>query len=207
MADFKHKIGIMGGTFDPIHIGHLILAEAAYEQLKLEKVMFIPSGKPPHKPNRNTGSLDGDRVEMTRLAIKGNEAFELDGMEMNSQKPTYSYLTMKRLCDEHPENEYFFIIGEDSLVDFTAWKHPEELVKYCHIVVGVRPGSSDEAIEETIKRTRSITGGDFILIKSPALEISSSELRKRISNGLPIRYFVSEPVYKYIEEIGLYKER
>ena len=207
MTERKHKIGILGGTFDPVHIGHLILAQSAYEQLGLEKVIFIPSGKPPHKLNRADGASDGERLEMTRLAIEENSAFELSDMEMDSDEPTYSYLTLKKLSEENPENDYYFIIGEDSLVDFTSWKNPKEIVKYCHIVAGIRPGSTDEKIEEIIEKTKKAVGGDYIHIKSPALEISSREIRQKIRENRFVKYFIPDRVFDYIMKNGIYKEQ
>jgi nicotinate-nucleotide adenylyltransferase len=206
MIKKKKKIGILGGTFDPIHIGHLMLAQSAFEQLGLEKVLFIPSGMPPHKLNRKGGSSDEDRLEMTRLAIMDNPAFELSDIEMYSAEPTYTYFTVKKLSSLNPDNDYYFIIGEDSLVDFTGWRKPEEIVKYCHIVAGVRPGSSDEKIEEIISRTQAATGGNFIHIKSPALEISSHEIRQKIAEGRSVKYIVTDEVMDYIEKNGLYRE-
>ena len=205
MNNKKNKIGIMGGTFDPIHIGHLILAQSAYEQLSLDKVLFIPSGKPPHKPNR-TGASDEDRVAMTRLAIADNPAFELCLIEMNSTTPTYTYLTLKRLYEENPDDEYYFILGEDSLIDFLTWKKPEDIVKYCHIVCGIRPGLTDEKPDAIIEKTRSVIEGDYIMITSPLIEISSCEIRSRYRDGKSIRYYVPSKVAEYIERNSVYKE-
>lgn len=205
MSEIKHKVGILGGTFDPIHIGHLILAQSAYEQLGLEKVYFLPSGMPPHKLKREGGAGDCDRVEMTRLAIEDNAAFVLNTMEMDSKEPTYSYITIKKLSEQYPENDYYFIIGEDSLVDFASWRNPEEIVKYCHIVAGIRPGSSDEKIEEIIKKTKEAVGGDYIHIKSPALEISSREIRQKILNSESVKYYIPDKVLDYIRKNNIYK--
>ena len=199
-----NKIGVMGGTFDPVHIGHLILAQCAYEQLGLEKVMFIPSGNPPHKPNRATGTSDADRIEMVRLAVADNPAFEVNCMEMDQSGPTYTYLTLEKLREEDKKSELYFILGEDSLVDFPTWMKPQEIVKHCRIAVGIRPGSSDEKIDDIIRRVRGITGGEFIRIKAPALEISSHEIRERISKGMPARYYIPDAVLEYIERRGLY---
>lgn len=200
----KHKIGILGGTFDPIHIGHLILAQSAYEELGLEKVLFIPSGMPPHKPKRSGGASDEERLKMTALAIADNPAFELCDIEMNSKEPTYSYLTLKRLYGENPGNKYYFIVGEDSLADFPGWKNPQEIVKYCCIVAGVRPGSSTSKIEELIKKTKDAIGGEYIHIKSPALEISSHEIRQRIRAGKNVGYFIPGAVNDYIIKNNVY---
>lgn len=207
MNEKKHKVGILGGTFDPIHIGHLILAQSAYEQLELEKVYFLPSGMPPHKLKRTGGASDEDRIEMTRLAIEDNPAFELNTMEMNSKEPTYSYITVRRLCEQNPENDYYFIIGEDSLVDFADWKNPQEIVKYCHIVAGIRPGSSDEKIEEIIEKTKQAVGGDYIYIKSPALEISSREIRQKVEDSQSVKYYIPDKVLYYIQNNKIYTEK
>lgn len=202
----KRKIGIMGGTFDPIHLGHLILAQSAYEALQLDSVWFIPSGNPPHKRERNGGETDEHRVEMTRLAVSTDPRFELNLMEMDSETYTYTYLTLKRLNEEHPENDYYFIIGEDSLVDFPTWKYPEKIVTLCHIVVGFRPGTTTDKIEDVIRYNKDIYGGDFIMINTPAIEISSRNLRQRIRENRSIRYYVPKRIHDYILENGLYKQ-
>ena len=206
MSDMEkiNRIGIMGGTFDPPHLGHLILAQSAYEALQLDRVWFIPSGNPPHKRNRNDGEDDSHRVEMTRLAIESDSRFVLDLMEMDEEDYTYTYLTLEKLNALHPENDYYFIIGEDSLVDFSTWKCPERIVQLCHIVVGFRPGTTTDRIEDVIRYNKDLYGGDFIQINTPAIEISSSDIRKRIRNGCSFRYFVPEKVYDYIERNRLY---
>ncbi len=204
MAEKKSRVGIMGGTFDPIHMGHLILAQLAYEQLHLDKVLFIPSGRPPHKPNRS-GASDSDRVEMTRMAIADNPAFELDLMEMDSKTPTYTYLTLKKLCEENPDTEYYFILGEDSLINFLTWAKPEEIVKYCHIVCGVRPGLTDEDMDAIIEEKRSVTGGDYITIESPPIGISSCDIRRKVREGESIRYYVPAGIAEYIETKDIYR--
>ena len=198
------RIGIMGGTFDPPHIGHLILAQSACESLQLDQVLFIPSGNPPHKQNRTDGETDAHRVEMTRLAILEDDRFELDLMEMDEPEYTYTYLTLQKLKERFPDNDYYFIIGEDSLVDFSTWRHPEEIVRLCHLVVGFRPGTTPERIEDVIARNQERYGGDFIRIETPAIEISSRDLRRRIREGRSIKYFVPEEVHDYIRREGLY---
>ncbi len=201
----KRKIGIMGGTFDPPHLGHLILAQSAYEALHLDSVWFIPSGNPPHKVNRNGGESDAHRVEMTRLAISLDSRFELNLMEMDMEGYTYTYLTLEQLNKEHPENDYYFIIGEDSLVDFPTWKCPEKIVKLCHIVVGFRPGTTTDKMEDVIQYNKDLYGGDFIQINTPAIEISSRDIRKRIREGRSIRYFVPKRIFDYVTENNLYQ--
>lgn len=203
--DKINRIGIMGGTFDPPHLGHLILAQSAFEALQLDAVWFIPSGNPPHKKTRNGGECDEHRVEMTRLAIAQDSRFVLDLMEMDAEDYTYTYLTLEKLHARYPENDYYFIIGEDSLVDFPTWKCPEKIVRLCHIVVGFRPGTTTDKMEDIIRYNKDLYGGDFIQISTPAIEISSSNIRQRIREGRSFRYFVPEDVYNYIVSNDLYK--
>ena len=121
----KRRIGIMGGTFDPVHIGHLILGEKAYEQFALDQVLFMPAGNPPHKRHREGRASDDQRVEMVRRAIDGNPHFSLSMEEMNAEGYSYTYLTLERLKEQNPDTEYFFIIGADSL-DLTVGKNLPE---------------------------------------------------------------------------------
>ena len=125
MGADRKKIGIMGGPFDPIHVGHLILGEKAYEQLGLDRVWFMPSGNPPHKRNRKGQASNEQRVSMVKKAIAGNPHFELSLIEMNEDGYTYTYRTLERLKEENPDTDYYFIIGADSLYDFATWKKPE----------------------------------------------------------------------------------
>ena len=130
----KKRIGIMGGTFDPIHIGHLILGETAYEQFQLDEVLFMPSGNPPHKRNRAHRATDDQRCEMVKRAIASNPHFSLSLEEMNEDGFTYTYRTLERLNKKHPNTEYYFILGADSLFDFDEWKEPARICHVCQIV-------------------------------------------------------------------------
>ncbi|MDO5702978.1 MAG: nicotinate (nicotinamide) nucleotide adenylyltransferase, partial [Lachnospiraceae bacterium] len=133
------RVGIMGGSFDPIHIGHLILADTALEQFSLDKILFIPSGNPPHKLNRDGRASVSDRMEITRLAIEGNPGFELSDIEARSEGVyTYTYLTLEALRGMNPDTEYYFIIGGDSLRDFPTWRCPEKISKMCVLIAAVR---------------------------------------------------------------------
>ena len=128
----RGKVGIMGGTFDPVHIGHLILGESAYTQFGLDRVLFMPSGNPPHKQKRD-GATNDQRVDMVRLAIRGNPHFELSLEEMHEDGYTYTKETLKRLTGENPDTDYFFIMGADSLFDFDDWMCPDEIAKLCTV--------------------------------------------------------------------------
>ncbi|MGN0433508.1 MAG: nicotinate (nicotinamide) nucleotide adenylyltransferase, partial [Bilifractor sp.] len=124
----KRKIGIMGGTFDPIHIGHLILGEAARQQFSLDKVFFMPAGNPPHKRNRAGRAGDEQRVDMVRLAIASNPGFELSLFEMNEDGYSYTYRTLEMLRNKNPDMDFYFIMGADSLFDFDQWREPQRIV-------------------------------------------------------------------------------
>lgn len=138
MEKKNRKIGIMGGTFDPIHIGHLILGEAAYEQFGLDEVWFLPAGNPPHKRNRAGQAKDAQRVEMVRRAIASNPHFVLCTKEMKDEGYTYSYRTLEAMRKEHPGTEFYFIIGADSLFYFDEWKNPERICAAAKILVATR---------------------------------------------------------------------
>lgn len=200
----KTKIGIIGGTFDPIHIGHLILAQAAYEELSLDKVLFIPAGRPPHKRDRS-GASDEQRVEMVRLAIEKDPHFELSLIEMGIDGYSYTYLTLEKLSLIYENSELYFIIGQDSLETFATWYKPEEIVKHAAIVAADRPDCDQEALEALLEKNRRQFGGSFIGIACPDIQLSSHELREKIKNGKCYRYFVPDNVYDFIERNGLYK--
>jgi len=199
----RHKTGVFGGTFDPVHIGHLFIARAAYEALGLEKVIFIPTGKTIHKRNR-IGASDEERVEMLELALASEPDYDIDPIEIEAEEYSFSYRTMQRLAEMHPENEYYFLIGEDSLRDLSSWRCPEELVKHCHIAVAGRMGYSDIPVEELMEKQRQTIGGDYVFVECPYIDISSSEIRKRVSEGKTIRYYTPDDVIEYIRNKKLY---
>ena len=200
----KHKIGVFGGTLDPLHIGHLIIAQAALEELGLEKVVFIPSGRPPHKANR-VGAADYQRIEMLKSALEGDPRFEIDLIEIGSEEYTYSYVTMRKLTEMHPENDYYFIVGEDSLRDLNRWRNPEILAGCCTIAAAGRKGFSDISIDELIMKRQEELGGRIVHIECPVIDLSSSEIRKRVSEGRSVKYFSPDCIEEYIKENGLYK--
>ena len=200
------KIGIMGGTFDPIHIGHLILGETAYWQYGLDKVWFMPAGNPPHKQNRVGRADDNQRVDMVKLAISSNPHFELSMEEMNADGYSYSYRTLERLNQEHPDTEFYFIIGADSLRDFNTWKEPARIVAACNIVVATRNQTKPEIFDEMLEKQRNLFHGTFLKLDTPNLDISSNTIRDRIHQGQTIRYYVAEEVRRYIEEHKIYED-
>lgn len=202
----KKKIGIMGGTFDPIHIGHLILGEVAYEQFELDKVCFVPAGNPPHKRDRDGRATDEQRVAMVRGAIAGNDRFELSLAEMEMDGLTYTYRTLELFLSQNPYDELYFIIGADSLFDFEKWKNPDQICKLCKLIVATRNQTADEALDRQIRHLEKKYGGTFLKLNTPDLDISSKMLRSRVKEGKSIRYYVPESVRNYIKENNMYKD-
>lgn len=198
------KIGIMGGTFDPIHMGHLILGETAYEQLGLDKVFFLPAGNPPHKQNRIGRATDVQRVEMVRRAIAGNPHFELSLAEMHADGFTYTYRTLEKLQQEHPTTRLYFILGADSLFDFDKWKEPQRISNACTIVAAVRNHLSPNKLEVRLAALHQQFGGSFIKLDTPNLDISSEFIRKRIHLGQTVRYYLPDTVLAYVKNQQIY---
>ncbi len=204
MENSKKRVGIMGGTFDPIHMGHVILAEKAYEQLSLDQVLFMPSGNPPHKTERSGRATDEQRVEMVRCAIHGNTHFTLSLMEMNQEGYSYTYLTLEQLHADHPDTDYFFIIGADSLFNFDTWMHPERICAACTLVVATRNHTPKMKLQECMERLSSKYGGHFMLLDMLNVDISSHDIRTWIYHGNSIRYYVCDEVRHYIESRDIY---
>lgn len=199
-----NKIGIMGGTFNPIHTAHLILAEEAYEQLGLDKILFMPSKKPPHKLSEEIVNNE-HRLNMINLSIQDNEHFELSTLELEREGVTYTSDTLRELhltCD----NEYYFIMGGDSLFMMESWWEPEVIFRLSHIVVAIR-GEAKEDLKQKIAYLADKYNASIHLLKTPNLEISSHELRKSRNEGKSIRYYVPELVCRYIVDNGLYLNR
>ena len=207
MTKKKKKIGIMGGTFNPIHFGHLILAEAAYEQYHLDKVLIMPAKEPSHKTISDT-ITEEDRVEMVKRAIKGNDHFELSLLEINREGITYTIDTLTELHEEDSEIEYYFIMGADSLFHFNSWKEPEKILKLTNILVANRDLSTFSALNTQIDYlSDKYDEANISLLDTPNLEISSHALRKRVRQNLSIKYYVPESVEEYIKEHGLYQNK
>ena len=196
------NIGVLGGTFDPIHIGHLVIAEEARTKLGLSEVLFVPAGQPWLKQDRDiTPAVH--RVEMVRRAIADNPHFKLCTLEVERAGPSYTVDTLTMLRKQlGSEASLFFILGRDTLAELPLWKEPEKLVQLCRLVVAPRLGSKDLKHLET-----AIPGllDKVIQLDMPVIGISSSEIRQRIAQGLPIRYLVPAEVEKYITEHKIYQ--
>jgi nicotinate-nucleotide adenylyltransferase len=195
------NIGVLGGTFDPIHIGHLVIAEEARMKLGFNEILFVPAGRPWLKRDRDI-TLAVHRVEMVRRAIADNPHFRLCTLEVEHSGPSYTVDTMTMLQKQlGSETSFFFILGRDTLAELPLWKEPKKLVQLCRLVVPPRIGSKDlRHLEVAIPGLRD----KIIQLDMPVIGISSSEIRQRISQGLSIRYLVPAEVEKYITEHKIY---
>ena len=199
------KIGIMGGTFDPIHIGHLLLGEFAYENFHLDEIWFLPNGNPPHKTTDESGVSLDDRIEMVKLATDDVPYFRKNLYEASSKKHSYTYSTMRALREMYPEHEFFFILGADSLFSIEQWKNFREIFPSCTILAAMRDDKDTESMQAQIRYLNEKYGADIRLLQAPLVEISSTTIRRRAENGLSIRYMVPDVVSEYIQSNALYK--
>lgn len=197
------KIGIMGGTFNPIHIAHLIIAEIAYCELNLDEVWFMPSKKPPHKQNESIAE-DIHRANMVKLAISNNPHFKFSNIELEREGLTFTVDTLAKLKEEYPEYEFYFIIGGDSLFKFNLWREPKTILSLTKLIVFGRNNVEDEKIIEKINELQNMYGGSIQYLKAPNIDISSSLIRSLIKENKSITYFVSKEVENYIREKTLY---
>ena len=197
------RLGIFGGTFDPPHIGHQILAAEAYDQLNLDKVLWVLTPNPPHKNDQEITSLEA-RLKMVKASIAENERFELSRVEMDRHPPHYSVDTLSILAERYPSAELIYLVGSDSLIDLHTWHNPDEFVAACDgIGVMCRPGEELE-LRKLEEQTPGVSA-KLLFIDAPLLEISSTEIRSRIVKGLTYRYYLPEVVYRFIEDDRLYR--
>jgi nicotinate-nucleotide adenylyltransferase len=190
------KLGILGGTFNPPHIGHLIVAESVRDQLKLDKILFVPSYSPPHKLYSQV-ALPTQRYEMVEIALEKNRNFSVSDIEIAREGKSYTIDTINTLIGIYPGSQLFLIIGLDNLMDFSDWKSPNEIISKVELVVMNRPGY-DVDIKNEFKRYATI-------VKVPSIGISSSDIRRRVKMGRSIRYLVPYEIEQYIFKKGLYK--
>ena len=198
------RIGVLGGTFDPIHYGHLVIAEDARAYLHLEKVLFVPAYLPPHKPEGSYSPFE-QRLEMTRLGIAGNPRFELSLIETRQLGPSYTVDMLRALLAElGADVQLYFIIGMDSLANIQQWHQPAELLHLCRIVVAERAGYQVNLPE--LEAALPGLSEKLELIDTPELSISSTDLQRRVARGLPIRYQLPPTVERYVRVHRLYLE-
>lgn len=199
----KKKVGIMGGTFNPIHFGHLLLAETAFHQFQLDEILIMPTKNPYYKKISNSVTEE-DRVAMVELAIEDNAHFRLSKEELNREGTTYTVETLSQLTARHPDYEYYFIMGADSLYHIESWKDPAQILKLATIVVAGRAGTGS-SLSSQIEYIENKYDSEIYRLNSPVLEISSNDIRRRIRDGESIRYLLPAKVADYIYEHGLYQ--
>jgi len=204
MDSIIKRIAVMGGTFDPIHYGHLIVAEAVRSEFKLDKILFMPVGNPPHKSDRKVTSADL-RYTMTFLATMTNPYFDVSDLEINRIGYSYTIDTMTQLQKNLKDTEIYFIVGADAVHDIFTWKEPEKLFKMCKIVAVTRPGYNKEQLYLEVEQIRKDYNGKICFFEAPSFDISSSSIRQRVNTGDTIKYMLPEEVEKYIYKLGLYK--
>lgn len=197
------KTGVLGGTFDPVHRGHLAIAGESMKQLELDEVLFVPTLLTPLKENNVITSAE-HRVRMVELAIAGKPGFRLSTIDIDRAGTSYTVDTMESLKKQlGGGNELYFIIGLDGLETLPRWREPERLVRMCRLVTVRRPGYSRAVLEEIEKEVAGLAES-LIFLEEPALDISATEIRKRVAGGLPVSDLVPGPVEEYIREHGLY---
>ena len=199
------RLGIMGGTFDPIHYGHLVAAEMARTEFALSKVLFIPSGSPPHKELDKVSSASL-RYEMVSRATSDNDFFAVSTMELDRQGPSYTVETLRSLRETLAGYEFFFITGTDALREVFNWHQAEEIFTLTQFIGANRPGFGAKDFLETALRDHSEINGRIHLLEVPALAISSTDIRERVASGKSIRYLLPESVRLFIQETNLYKK-
>ncbi|HHV12240.1 MAG TPA: nicotinate-nucleotide adenylyltransferase [Clostridiales bacterium] len=197
------KIGIMGGTFNPIHFGHLFLAENAYEQLGLDRVLFIPSKNPPHK-SKPEDITEQQRVDMIQLAIKGNPHFELSTIELERGGITYTADTMTILKGQNPDTDYYFIVGADSLFQMHQWYQPQVIFDNCTVAAANRDHADQEALAKQVDMLKRQFNANIILLDMPTVQVSSCDIRERVAERKSVRYYLPGEVLDYIKIQQLY---
>lgn len=201
------RIGIFGGTFDPVHLGHLILAEQSREQARLDQVWFVPAARPPHKQDQSLSSFDR-RAEMLALAIAGQPVFRVDDLERRRPGPSYTIDTLTEIHQRHPNDELFLLAGSDVLPDLASWREPGPIIELAGLLIAARPGwpiwPHDQLLAAlNLPKPDALR---FQVVYAPLISISSRDLRQRVSQGRSLRYLVPPAVDAYIEAHRVYHE-
>lgn len=195
------RIGIFGGTFNPPHVGHLVLAETAADSLALDRVYFVPAAKPPHKLDAGAAPAE-DRYQMVKLAVAGNSRFEVSRADMDRPGPHYAYEMLEIFHKEYPLAEFYFLMGSDSLRDLQAWEKPEHIIDQAHLVVMQRPTVYPDLTELSREYPNLLKRLHFL--DAPEIEISSTDIIHRLKRGLSVRYRVTDAVLEYLKTHNLY---
>jgi nicotinate-nucleotide adenylyltransferase len=195
------RVGILGGTFNPPHIGHLVCAQEAYRELELNRVLLIPARIPPHKPVEHEPGAH-HRLELCRVAVAEDDRFEVSDLELRRDGPSYTVDTLEELSTEAPNNELFLIVGGDIAAGLPRWREPERVLELATLSIARRRGTARSSIDTALGRLR---GGDRArFFQMPRIGVSSTMVRRRVRSGQPIRYLVPDAVAAYIERHGLY---
>ncbi len=202
-AKNRQKIGVMGGTFDPIHYGHLLIAENAYEQFQLDQVIFMPTGHPPHKNDKQVLGAK-ERIDMIKLAIKSNPHFSCSNYEVMKEDVCYTYLTLLEIHQQCPDDELYFIMGADSLADFSTWKNPKGISELSTILVAVRDGLNTEKLLYIRNSLNQTYHTRIAFINTPNFSVSSHMIRERIASHQTVRYLVPDAVEQYLMNYRIY---
>jgi nicotinate-nucleotide adenylyltransferase len=201
-TDKRYRLGLLGGTFDPIHTGHLLIAEVARHALSLDQVVFVPAGDPPHKGESVTAAEH--RYAMVLLATADHPAFRVTRREMERAGPSYSLTTIREFRQKLGDSaELFFLTGADAMLEIRTWYCWQEVLRECRFAALARPGFDSAALLGLLPNDLR---DQVVLLQAPGLDISSTEVRDRVRGGEPIRYLVPAPVESYIRKHGLYEE-
>jgi nicotinate-nucleotide adenylyltransferase len=197
------RVGILGGTFNPPHLGHLVCAQEAYRELELDRVMLIPARIPPHKPVEHEPGAH-HRLELCRLAVAGDQRFDVSGLELGREGPSYTVDTLQELSTQAPQTEFFLIVGGDIAAGLPRWREPERVLELATLAIAKRGGTARSSVDAALE---ALPGGDRARFFSmPRIGVSSTMVRRRVRTGQPIRYLVPDRVRDYISEHGLYAE-
>lgn len=197
------RVGIFGGTFDPIHLGHMVIAEQVREELRLERVVFVPGGVPPHKEASSVRATADDRLAMVEAAVAGNDRFSVDRVEVDAGRPMHTVDTLPILKEKLPGDEWYFITGADEVSNLLTWKEPDRLLEETIMVAATRPGYDLAALGHLEARLRNFDR--IVPVECSRVDISATAIRRRMLQGKSVRYMVPERVFEIIEDRRLYE--
>jgi nicotinate-nucleotide adenylyltransferase len=197
------RIGILGGTFNPPHIGHLVCAQEAHRELELDQILFVPARIPPHKPVEHEPGAE-HRLELCRLAVGDDERFAVSALELGREGPSFTVDTLQELSSHESQPELFLIVGGDIAVGLPRWREPERVLKLATLAIAMRQGTAKAAVQGTLSTLKRGERSRFFAM--PRIGVSSTMIRRRVRGGQPIRYLVPDAVAGYIEDHNLYAE-